>query len=173
MPAIIACSICRTILTPGAQVCPGCGLPLVAQAARVVQPPKPNWPVALGVAAVFAFGIWIVNAIEGPIQEKKQQEFTAALHSDLAGGKLDTPEKFIARCGAARTRKGSTLYYTADPHATDGLNDPDLAVAFPPNAPPTYTIDGVREDSRGKFHDTFKPAEMDFVEQFCAAHGPH
>jgi hypothetical protein len=187
MPAIIACSVCRTILAPGAQSCPGCGLPLVAQAVPVVQRPPSIWPVILGVIAVFVIGIWIIGAIERPIQEKKQREFSSALHSDFVNGKLDTPEKFIARCGAPRTRKGSTLYYNLGSSHPETYEEAlaDLAVAFPHNAPPTYTIDGVRQDraptfnsdgdatSLGKFHDTFQPAEMSFVEQFCAANAVH
>jgi len=43
MTTTIACSVCHAAITPGATVCPGCGLPLVAQAVPVVTKKSPLW----------------------------------------------------------------------------------------------------------------------------------
>lgn len=115
MTTNIACSVCHAAITPGATVCPGCGLPLVAQAVPVVQPRKSIWPVILGVFGVFFGVVWIAAAISDQIDGKQQSELKASLLSDLQSGRLNTPAAFESRCGMPGatkvTKAGTELNY--------------------------------------------------------------
>jgi hypothetical protein len=105
----------------------------------------------------------IAGHIISSASDRHKTEARATVHAALAAGTLNTPELIQAQCGKALTQKASTLYY---PIASG--ND-DLAVAFPAGAAPTFTIDAAAKDIRGQWKNTFKPADENFVERFCAA----
>jgi hypothetical protein len=105
----------------------------------------------------------IASLIISSASDHYKVEAGATVHAALAAGTLNTSELFQVQFGKARTQKASTLYY---PIA--GGND-DLAVAFPAGAAPTFTIDDGAKDSCGQWKNTYKPADENFVERFCAA----
>jgi hypothetical protein len=167
----IACSVCRAAITPGAAVCPGCGLPLVAQAVPVIRRPAPIWPYVLGAIALF---VLIVNVVSRH-EEATRQAAACALHADLAGGKLTTPEAFVARCGKPRIQSGSTLTYTAnrywltDAQGGGSEQNADLIVSYAPGSAPTYMFGTAVLAKHGQYKDQFNPASESEVEQVCLA----
>jgi hypothetical protein len=117
----IACSVCHAAIMPGATVCPGCGLQLVAQAVPVIRRRSSVWSFILFLAAVFVAVGWLNSMAGKNASEKRQSDLQAA----LAKGSLNTPEAFQARCGQARwteqTKDGTELHYrigAADTYVT-------------------------------------------------------
>jgi hypothetical protein len=162
MPKELHCSACDALIQPAAQRCPGCGPQLTAQAGPAVCAYVPRfsfWKILLVAMTVVVIAGHIISSAS----DRHKTEARATVHAALAAGTLNTPELIQAQCGKALTQKASTLYY---PIASG--ND-DLAVAFPAGAAPTFTIDAAAKDIRGQWKNTFKPADENFVERFCAA----
>ena len=116
MNALIACSVCHASIAPGATLCPGCGLPLVAQAVPVVTVQRARFPL-WGIIGVALVAFVIFANIASRHDEAKAAEAQAAFVADIANGQLNTASAFEARCGQPRwtkqTRVGEELHYFA------------------------------------------------------------
>ena len=124
-----ACSACHAVFPAGPKFCPGCGLPLTAQAIATTKPRRRIWPAVFLAIVSFVFIAEVAHEISKLKSRASQIRFLA----DLNAGKVTSPTELAARCGDPRsmqtTHQGIELRY---PTAYTRLN---YVVTFAPGIP--------------------------------------
>lgn len=157
MTHLIRCSACGSPVASGAAACSGCGLPLTAQAIAVPVPEKQpllTIPRLLALAAlIMLFTIYVASMMNG----QHAAHAAASFATDLAAGRISTPQAFDARCGAPRwtesTKRGQEFHYLVEAG--------DIYVTFAASGP-VFEIERLRW--RGSRATPYRvPAATDFV----------
>jgi len=154
----IHCSACGAPLPQGAKFCPACALPLTAIAMPTPAPPKKQ--VSILAILLCAFGIfWVIAYASSHVTEAHRQEALAAFTADLqAGGKLNAPEAFQARCGkateTAQKKKETILTY----RGADAIE-----VHFVAGKEAVFTRQIAYQHDDGSWHDGDQTISIDFA----------